>query len=433
MIYVCVVSSCKKNVDTPTINNAQLPNVITIQASMITISSLKSGGTITNNGGDSILSKGIVWSISPNPTISQSFKTIDGGGNSSFISTVNNLHSSSTYYYRAYAINSVGVSYGNELTVTTLIPDVYIAGLGYNTPQVATLWKNETPTPLSIGSNFSHANCVFIKDTDVYVGGYINNGTTTNAAIWKNGVPTILPQGAAVNSITASGNDIYAAGNGSYVNGVGQNTTIARYWKNGTAVNIISPNTYSYLFGITVKGTDVYVVGSIFSGGPAGRMVATVWKNGIATSLTNGTNGADANDIFINGNDIYISGQEQIGPSYYPLLWKNNLSVILSTPTTYGRTGGVSVYNDTVYVVGTSASTDGTKDVATIWKNGVSSYLIATVPNKNSYATDIKFLGNDMFVSGIEVGTGARYWKNGIGQTLPSSATQGQGNAIFVK
>lgn len=75
----------------------------------------------------------------------------------------------------------------------------------------------------------------------------------------------------------------------------------------------------------------------------------------------------------------------------------------------------------------------GTNDVATIWKNGVASYLPATGPTKNSYATDIKLLGSDVFISGIEVGTGARYWKNGVGNTLPSSAPQGQGNAIFVK
>ncbi len=415
---------------TTTTTTNTLPTLTTTAISSITTTTASSGGNITSDGGTAVTTRGVCWSTTSNPVVTGNHST-EGNGIGSFTSSITGLNSATVYYVRAYATNSVGTAYGNELALTTVSPDVYITGAGYSSPQVATIWKNELPTPLTSGS--SYATCIFIKDADVYVGGNIYNGTSNDAAIWKNGVPSLLPQGTGVNSLIVSGSDVYAAGYGTYINGVGQNTSIARYWKNGNVINIISPNTYSYLYGIAVKGTDVYVVGSIFSGGTAGRMVATIWKNGVPTSLSNGTNSADATDICINGNDIYVSGQEQIGAPYYPLLWKNNSNIPLSTPTIYGRTGGVNVNNDTVYVIGTSASANGTNDAATVWKNGVASYLPATAPNKNTYATDIKFLGNDVFISGIEVGTGARYWKNGIGLTLPSSATQGQGNSIFVK
>lgn len=440
-----LIFSCKKENNTSN-NEVQIPTLTTTSASSISISSIASGGTIIDNGGNSIISKGIVWNTSPNPTITLSSKTIDGSGNDSFISFANNLHSGTTYYYRAYAVNSVGVGYGNELTITTLFPDVFIAGLGYISPSVATVWKNGIANPLTTGTNSSKANSIFIKDNDIYVGGSISTTTGGNAAIWKNGVMTLLPLGdgvntfgvpaiVGVNAVTVSGTDIYAAGNGSFINSVGQSTPIARYWKNGNAVNIVTPNTLSNLYGIAVNGTDVYLVGSIYSGGISGGFSATVWKNGIPTTLILGSSNvnASANGIFINGNDIYICGNEQIGSLNYPRLWKNNIPVNLTTPLIYGRAGGLTVYNDTVYVVGTSAAIAGTNDMATVWKNGIASYLPKVAPNSNSYAKDIKIIGGDIFISGNEVGTGAMFWKNGIGQTLPSSGIYGQGNAIFVK
>jgi hypothetical protein len=440
--FITITLSCQKvaNVDTDSRIVAQIPTIITTSAST-NIVSFTSGGTISNNGEDSILSKGIVWNTSPNPTIAVSPKTMNGSGNGTFISVADNLNSGTTYYYRAYAINSAGVGYGNELTLTTLSPDVYIAGSGFNSPYFSTVWKNGLATALTTGTS-SISFSLFVKDSDVYVGGSVSTANGFDAVIWKNGLISYLPQGNGVNtfgvpanvgitSITVSGTDVYAAGRGSYLNNSGQTTPVARYWKNGTAVNIISPNKPSSFNGIAVSGNDVYVVGYIFTAGND----ATVWKNGIPNTLVLGGSGVsgDASDIFIYNNDVYICGYSSVGNFSTPRLWKNNVDVPLSNPTGNGKAYGVTVLNDSVYVVGVSTSTTGTNDVATIWKNGIASYLPATGLNKNSYATDLKLLGSDVFISGIEVGTGARYWKNGIGNTLQASAPQGQGNAIFVK
>ena len=77
-----------------------------------------SGGNITSDGGLGIIEKGVCWSINTNPSISDNH-TSDGGGISDFTSQLLDLQSATTYYVRAYATNSKGTSYGNEVSFTT--------------------------------------------------------------------------------------------------------------------------------------------------------------------------------------------------------------------------------------------------------------------------------------------------------------------------
>ncbi len=110
---------------------AVLPTVSTITASNITESSAVSGGAITYDGGASITARGVCWSTSQNPTINDN-KTIDGTGSSSYVSNITGLSPGTTYYIRAYATNSMGTSYGSQISFTTeqeSIPNV-IGGAG---------------------------------------------------------------------------------------------------------------------------------------------------------------------------------------------------------------------------------------------------------------------------------------------------------------
>ena len=96
-----------------------IPTLSTAAAISITSSSAISGGVITSNGGSEVSSRGVVWSIEKNPTVDLSTKTNDGSGTGSFTSSVTGLQPGTTYYLRAYAINSVGIAYGEEVTFTT--------------------------------------------------------------------------------------------------------------------------------------------------------------------------------------------------------------------------------------------------------------------------------------------------------------------------
>ncbi len=98
-----------------------LPILTTTNVSLITSSSATSGGNISNNGLTSILNRGVCWSTSPYPTIANT-KTIDGSGTGSFISNMTGLLANTIYYIRAYATNSNGTAYGNEVIFTTSNP-----------------------------------------------------------------------------------------------------------------------------------------------------------------------------------------------------------------------------------------------------------------------------------------------------------------------
>lgn len=96
----------------------QVPTVVTIPITSITASTAVSGGTITDNGGNEVIEKGVCWSTEHYPTTDGNH-TSDGTGNGAYISNLTNLLPNTQYYIRAYATNSEGTGYGNELTFTT--------------------------------------------------------------------------------------------------------------------------------------------------------------------------------------------------------------------------------------------------------------------------------------------------------------------------
>ncbi len=101
------------------------PTVITAEITNITSTSSTSGGNVTDDGGAPVIARGVVWSTSQNPTLEdyEGF-TEDGLGEGEFTSELTELLPETTYYSRAYAENSVGIGYGEELSFETLpIPE----------------------------------------------------------------------------------------------------------------------------------------------------------------------------------------------------------------------------------------------------------------------------------------------------------------------
>ncbi len=96
------------------------PTVTTGRISEITSVSAKISGKVTDDGGALVTSRGIVWSTSPNPTISLPTKIVDeGAGAGDFLCAISNLDRATKYYVRAYATNLAGTSYGELKSFTT--------------------------------------------------------------------------------------------------------------------------------------------------------------------------------------------------------------------------------------------------------------------------------------------------------------------------
>jgi hypothetical protein len=142
-----------------------LPQATTSPISNITPSGAITGGNITSDGGSMVSERGVVYDTSTNPTLSNNFTT-DGTGTGVFTSQLTGLSPLTTYYVRAYATNSVGTSYGNELSLLTNVTIgtnyaggivFYIDGTGQHGLVCAPYNQGDfqMPTALSICSNLN--------------------------------------------------------------------------------------------------------------------------------------------------------------------------------------------------------------------------------------------------------------------------------------
>jgi len=103
---------------TYTINNpGSLASITTAAVTSITGTTAGSGGNISNDGGSLITQRGVCYSTTPTPTTA-STTVISGSGTGSFSSNLTGLTPNTTYFVRAYAINSAGTAYGNALSFT---------------------------------------------------------------------------------------------------------------------------------------------------------------------------------------------------------------------------------------------------------------------------------------------------------------------------
>ena len=110
---ISIINSCKKE-KVPT-----LPVLSTSNVSGISTKVAVTGGNITTDGGASITVRGVCWALSTNPTVAGSHTT-DGSGTGSFTSNITGLTANTPYYVKAYATNSAGTAYGNEVSFTTI-------------------------------------------------------------------------------------------------------------------------------------------------------------------------------------------------------------------------------------------------------------------------------------------------------------------------
>ena len=89
--------------------------ITTIPVSDITATSATCGGIVNNSGNASVTARGVCWSTSHNPTVDDMYLT-SGSGMGVFSCQMTDLEQDVTYYVRAYAVNALGMAYGNEVS-----------------------------------------------------------------------------------------------------------------------------------------------------------------------------------------------------------------------------------------------------------------------------------------------------------------------------
>ncbi len=142
---ICVLfsESCKKDDsdDKTPDGGDSLPTLTTVSIYSITQNSAQIRCEVTSDGGIPVTTRGVCWNTYLHPTILDSI-TVDGDSTGVYTSNLSLLIPSTIYYVRAYAKNSKGIVYGNELSFTTLvqhcqgIPTVYYNGQIYHTVQI---------------------------------------------------------------------------------------------------------------------------------------------------------------------------------------------------------------------------------------------------------------------------------------------------------
>ena len=291
--------------------NSNIPQVTTGFINLFYCNS----STVNSDAGFSITAKGICWSLSPNPSLADNFSS-DGQGMGSYNSLFHNLLLGQTYYFRAYATNSMGTGYGmtyvfipngNEIISITTTAATNISG-------------NNALSGGSISSIIpSYYGLTFI-DRGIVWGTSPNPTKTSNTGMLTNG-----------------------SGTGTFTNmlsGLTPNTTYyVRAWASNSYSNSILYGTQeTFTTGyITTTEASAITTSSAISGGtitnPPGNPIlakGVVWSTSqnptvsLATKTMDGTSNGDFNSS--------ITGLS-LGSTYFVRAYVTN-----SLGTSYGNT-----------------------------------------------------------------------------------------------
>ena len=177
------------------------PTVTTNPVTSITGQSATGGGNVTNAGSSALTERGIVWSTSPNPSLTSStsvYSKSSTNGIGSFTINMTGLRNSTIYYVRSYAKNSAGTSYGSQVQFTTSLhnykPTVQINCATGNT--------NKTSNSITLVGCIPYEGTTpvtrhgFVWSENVYSLNDPNNMLKINPTIFFNGGVIGRPYGA---------------------------------------------------------------------------------------------------------------------------------------------------------------------------------------------------------------------------------------------
>ena len=201
---------------------------------------------------------------------------------------------------------------------------------------------------------------------------------------------------------------------------------MATIWKKGVPdSNIMIPPAYGSCNVEAISVSNNVIDTTISTPKPAGSgplhdYRTKIVKNRLVYDFTNGSNYLSVNALYSTKTDVYVAGYPQIN-SYYAkaTIWKNGVATTLSDGTEETSINAICLVNKDCYVGGTTAIYDNSKPYplktrykATIWKNGIPTYLVRENTSDRVEVLDLKSVGDDVFAL-VRVKENMSIWKNG--------------------
>ena len=320
---------CLKDDFQPQVNT--IPTVETGTVENITTSSADCGGSVTSDGGAAVSSRGVCWSTIPSPTISGAHTT-DGNGTGTFASHITGLTDNTTYYVRAYATNSVGTAYGDEISFTTM---------AVTTPVVTT----QTATNISVSAAMCGGNVVSDGGATVTARG-ICWSTTPNPSLTDNTTTVGSGTGAFTYNITGlTPNTTY------HVRAYATNSAGTSYGDEVTFTTL-SPNVPTVTTAVT---TNITALTASCGGNVTSDGGDAVTARGVCWSTTPNPTVADSSTTDGAGMGAFASSLTGLTPNttYYVRAYATN-----NTGTAYGNQFSFTTVKANMPCPGTPTITD---------------------------------------------------------------------------
>ena len=369
--------------------------VTTLSPTNITHNSAYLNGSVSGDGGSSIIERGFAYStIVTSPTVNDS-KVTSGTGTGAFSSILGTLNPGATYYYRAYARNNIGITYGSALSlrtsttaplgVTTISSNnitsnsalltgsfssnggstILVQGFVYSTTNSNPTTSSSVVYTSNNLMNFSSTLTNLSSNTRYYFRAFVTNASGTSygtTVTFTTSVPISAPSSITTYSVSnISSNSAIFSG---YVGSAGNGTITERGFvissnystptiNNSTIVNTGSTGvgsfaaTYSSLSGNTTYYMRAYAVNS--AGLAYGNTVT--FTTSVALKVGDSYLGGKIAYILKSGENGFVSGQIKgyIIPSsfnYSTYIWGCYGSTIsTSTSLGAGNTNTNSIYN----------------------------------------------------------------------------------------
>lgn len=284
------------------------PSLTTTTISNITATTASSGGNVTSSGSTSVTARGVCWSTTNNPTISNS-KTSNGTGEGIFTSSLSGLSPSTTYYVRAYATNSSGTAYGNVNTFTTSAATI---------PAVTTTTANSITTSSAIaGGSISSPGSSSV----------IARGVCWSTAVNPTIVDSKTTDGTGVGSYTSS---ITGLSPGVvYHYRAYATSSVGTAYGSDMTFTTLSPPTVTTIAATTVGAVSAIIAGEINTAGSS-----SVTARGVCWSTTTNPTIADNKTSDGVGTGSFTSNITGLtmGTTYYARAYATN-----ATGTSYGE------------------------------------------------------------------------------------------------